>query len=117
MAPTEILAAQHYEDPSNLFSRMGITTALLTGSTKASEKKAIKEGLADGAIDFVIGTHALLTDDVEFKNPALVITDEQHRFGVVQRARLASKGRDLHVLVMSATPIRAHACDDTIRRP
>ncbi len=105
MAPTEILASQHYEDLSNLFSRMGITTALLTGSTKASEKKAIKEGLADGAIDFVIGTHALLTDDVEFKNPALVITDEQHRFGVVQRARLASKGRDLHVLVMSATPI------------
>lgn len=105
MAPTEILAAQHYADLSKLFSRMGITVALLTGSTKAAEKKAIKDGLASGTIDFVVGTHALLTDDVEFKNPALVITDEQHRFGVMQRAKLASKGQDLHVLVMSATPI------------
>ncbi len=105
MAPTEILAAQHYADLSALFSRLSITVALLTGSTKPAEKKAIKEGLAAGSIDFVIGTHALLTDDVEFKNPALVITDEQHRFGVMQRARLAEKGHDLHVLVMSATPI------------
>lgn len=105
MAPTEILAAQHYKDLSALFSRLGVSVALLTGSTKASEKKAIKEGLASGEIDFVIGTHALITDDVELKNPALVITDEQHRFGVMQRAKLASKGKNLHVLVMSATPI------------
>lgn len=105
MAPTEILASQHYTDLSELFSRLGFSVALLTGSTKAADKKAIKSGLRDGTIDFVIGTHALLTDDVEFKNPALVITDEQHRFGVMQRARLAAKGSDLHVLVMSATPI------------
>ena len=105
MAPTEILAAQHYADLSELFGRLGISSALLTGSTKTSDKKAIKAGLADGSIDFVIGTHALLTDDVEFKIPALMITDEQHRFGVMQRAKLAAKGEDLHVLVMSATPI------------
>lgn len=105
MAPTEILASQHYTDLSELFGRLGVTVALLTGSTKAADKKAIKAGIADGSIDFVIGTHALLTDDVEFNRPALVITDEQHRFGVAQRAKLAAKGQDLHVLVMSATPI------------
>lgn len=79
--------------------------ALLTGSVKASQKKMIKSGLADGSIDLVVGTHAIISDDVEFKKLGFVITDEQHRFGVKQRTALAAKGLNPHTLVMSATPI------------
>lgn len=105
MAPTEILAVQHAETLKKFFENTGIEVALLTGNTKASEKKRIREGLDNGEISMVAGTHALLTEGVEFRNPGLVITDEQHRFGVNQRGMLASKGKGVHVLVMSATPI------------
>lgn len=105
MAPTEILACQHYESFKRLLDGTPIRLALLTGSTKASEKKKIKSQLIDGEIDFIIGTHALIQNDVEFANLGLVCTDEQHRFGVEQRADLAMKGDHPHLLVMSATPI------------
>ena len=105
MAPTEILANQHFDSLSKLFNGTDIKTALLTGSTKAKEKREIKEALMNGEIDLIIGTHALIQNDVEFKNLALVITDEQHRFGVEQRASLAMKGTSPHLMVMSATPI------------
>lgn len=105
MAPTEILASQHYETISKIFQSTGIKVCLLTGSVKASAKKEIKARLMDGDIDLLIGTHAIIQNDVEFKNLALVITDEQHRFGVKQRASLAAKGQGIHTLVMSATPI------------
>ena len=105
MAPTEILAFQHFESLSKLFENTDITIALLTGSTKPREKKAIKAALMDGEIDLIIGTHALIQNDVEFKDLALVVTDEQHRFGVEQRASLAMKSTNPHLLVMSATPI------------
>lgn len=105
MAPTEILASQHYETLCGLLNGAGITTELLTGSTPKKEKRRIKESLMDGDTDLIIGTHALIQNDVEFKNPGLVITDEQHRFGVNQRANLAMKGDEVHTLVMSATPI------------
>lgn len=105
MAPTEILAAQHFESLSKLFEETKIKIALLTGSTKAKDKKNIKQALIDGDIDLIIGTHALIQNDVEFKNLALVVTDEQHRFGVEQRASLAMKGSNPHLMVMSATPI------------
>ena len=93
MAPTEILARQHYENLAPLFARFGLHCALLTGSTRARERRAILAGLADGTIDLCIGTHALLTEDVQYARLGLVITDEQHRFGVAQRAALAAKGR------------------------
>ncbi len=105
MAPTEILAEQHYQSLSQLFSQFGFSCALLTGSTPLAEKRRIKEALAAGDMDFIVGTHALLTGDVQFQNLGLVIADEQHRFGVAQRARLSEKGSDPHLLVMSATPI------------
>lgn len=105
MAPTEILATQHYESLLKILAPAGINIRLLTGSTPAKEKKEIKKALFDGEIDLIIGTHALIQNDVEFKNLALVITDEQHRFGVKQRAQLAEKGEDVHTIVMSATPI------------
>lgn len=113
MVPTEILAEQHYADLLPLMEKHGIATALLTGSTKASEKKNILSALAEGNIDFIIGTHALIEDNVVFKNPGLAITDEQHRFGVRQREKLSGKNsvdqygeKTLpHMLVMSATPI------------
>lgn len=105
MAPTEILATQHYNDLGVIFAKLGIRCELLCGSTPASKKRLIKKGLLDGSIDCVIGTHALLTGDVEFKRPGLTVTDEQHRFGVMQRAALGDKSRGGHVLVMSATPI------------
>ena len=105
MAPTEILAQQHFESLHSLMEKCGISVSLLTGSTPAAEKKKIKSTLSGGELDFVIGTHALLQNDVEFKNLGLVVTDEQHRFGVSQRSALASKGSSPHVLVMSATPI------------
>ena len=105
MAPTEILARQHYADLSVLFGELGFNVALLVGATKKSEKTKIYEGLKKGEIDFVIGTHALISDSVEFSRLGLVITDEQHRFGVRQRAALGEKSKGVHVLVMSATPI------------
>ena len=105
MAPTEILAKQHYGSLRELFDKLGIKTGLLTGGMKMSEKREIKERLASGEIDVIIGTHAVISDDVGFKNLALIIVDEQHRFGVKQRASLAKKGSSPHRLVMSATPI------------
>ena len=105
MAPTEILARQHYEDLDRMFAPFGIKTALLSGSLSAKEKKEIREKLKNGAIDFVVGTHALISESTSFYNLALVITDEQHRFGVKQKSALESKGPSPHVLVMSATPI------------
>ena len=109
MAPTEILANQHYNDLKPLLERLGISCALLTGSVTAANKRKIHAAMqaTDKAerIDVVIGTQALLSDGAEFINPGLVITDEQHRFGVNQRAALSEKNKHTHVLVMSATPI------------
>lgn len=108
MAPTEVLAAQHYANIIKLTQQLGLPfrAELLTGSVKASEKRRIKEAIADARCDLVIGTHALLQEDVSFASLALVITDEQHRFGVGQRMTLMQKDeRTPHVLVMSATPI------------
>ena len=105
MAPTEILAEQHYQSLSKLFAPLGLRTALLTGSMKEREKKAVREALAAGEVDLAVGTHALLSDTTEFNDLGLVITDEQHRFGVGQRSKLSQKGRAPHLLVMSATPI------------
>ncbi len=105
MAPTEILSMQHFRDFSTLFSKLGIECAYLTGSTPAKEKRLTLERLKSGELKLVIGTHALISGGVEFNNLGLVITDEQHRFGVMQRASLQSKGASPHVLVMSATPI------------
>ena len=106
MAPTEILATQHYATVSEMLKEMGITVALLTGSTKKKEREEIHRGLQDGSLQILIGTHALLEDVVTFKNIGLVIIDEQHRFGVAQRAKLWNKNIiPPHVLVMTATPI------------
>ncbi len=105
MAPTAILCEQHYRSFIKFFRGTGIKTALLLGSTPQREKKLIYEQLASGEIDFIVGTHALLNDKLQFRNLGLVITDEQHRFGVEQRAGLISKGKSPHLLVMSATPI------------
>lgn len=105
MAPTEILARQHYSELSALFENMGISCALLIGATTAAQKRKIKTELADGRLMVVIGTHALLSDGVEFASPGLVVTDEQHRFGARQRAKLSEKNAHAHLLVMSATPI------------
>ena len=105
MAPTEILAEQHYQSLSRLLSPMGIQVGLLTGSMKEKDKKAVRTQLSDGSIQLAIGTHALLSDATTFRDLDLVIADEQHRFGVAQRSKLAAKGADPHLLVMSATPI------------
>ncbi|MBR5512670.1 MAG: ATP-dependent DNA helicase RecG [Ruminococcus sp.] len=105
MAPTEILAAQHYRTFSSFLDPLGIKVALLTGSTPAKQKAEIREKLLSGEIDLVAGTHAIIQKDVEYKSLGLVITDEQHRFGVSQRAALAEKGDSPHRLIMSATPI------------
>jgi ATP-dependent DNA helicase RecG len=106
MAPTEILAEQHFATMCNFLSPLGVRIDLLTGSMTASAKRAAIGRLALGETDLIIGTHALLTDNVEFSNLALVITDEQHRFGVEQRSALSEKAHTRpHVLVMSATPI------------
>ena len=104
MVPTEVLAEQHFKSLSKLFGDR-INIALLTGSVKAAEKKKIKSALAEGKTDLVVGTHAIISDDVQFKKLGFVITDEQHRFGVNQRTALAKKGLNPHTLVMSATPI------------
>ncbi len=105
MAPTEILAEQHFATMQKFFQGTGMQVSLLTGSTGAKEKADRKAALRSGATDLVVGTHALLTEDVDFARLGLVITDEQHRFGVNQRGSLAGKGEGAHVLVMSATPI------------
>lgn len=109
MAPTEILARQHYADLSALFSKLGIRCELLCGATGAAEKRRIYKQLAsadaDERIQVVIGTHALISEGVEFASAGVIITDEQHRFGVAQRARLSEKSGEAHMLVMSATPI------------
>ena len=105
MAPTEILAEQHYASLGKLFAPLGIRTVLLTGSMSVKEKRLAREAIADGQADLAIGTHALLSETTQFANLGLVIADEQHRFGVAQRARLSAKGLAPHVLVMSATPI------------
>lgn len=105
MAPTEILSIQHYKTLLKLTEKTGIKCALLTSSVKKKEKEQIKAALKNGEIDVVVGTHSLITGDVEFNKLGLVVTDEQHRFGVNQRGSLASKGDNPHTLVMSATPI------------
>ncbi len=105
MAPTEVLAYQHYESIKNILAGTNIRVDILSGSMKKKEKDEVVEKLKDGKIDFIIGTHALLSDNVVFKNLGLVITDEQHRFGVNQRASLKNKGLLPDVLYMSATPI------------
>ena len=105
MAPTEILAEQHYNSLEKLFTPLGIRVGLLTGSQSLKQKRETREALAAGKIQVVVGTHALLTDATVFADLGLVIADEQHRFGVAQRSRLAAKGNDPHLLVMSATPI------------
>jgi len=105
MAPTEILAEQHFRGLSPLLSRMGISCALLTGAMPAKARRGLLEKLQNGEIQVAIGTHALIRPDVAYKNLGLVVTDEQHRFGVNQRAALSAKGERPHLLVMSATPI------------
>ena len=105
MAPTEILSHQHYENIINLFKDYDINVKEISGSTSKKEKELIKEELKNGNIDIIIGTHALIEDDIEFKNLGLVITDEQHRFGVNQRSNLRNKGNMPDVLYLSATPI------------
>lgn len=105
MAPTEILATQHYNNLKTFLKDSSINVELLTGSTPKKEKLRIYEGLKDGSISMIVGTHALIQDEVEYNNLGLVITDEQHRFGVHQRANLQNKGVKPDVLYMSATPI------------
>lgn len=105
MAPTEILAQQHYASLSKMLASSGIAVGLLTGAVTPARKRALLKDLKSGAIQLVIGTHALLGENVEFAKLGLVITDEQHRFGVAQRSTLAEKGERPHMLVMSATPI------------
>lgn len=107
MAPTEVLAQQHFSNISKYLSTTNVRCALLTGSTKSRERKEIAEGLEDGSIGLIVGTHTLIEDSVQFKNLGLAVIDEQHRFGVDQRAKLWSKNAEgaPHVLVMTATPI------------
>ena len=108
MAPTEVLAQQHYKNIQKFLSPTGVKSALLTGSSRTKERREIHQGLEDGSISIIVGTHALLEDVVVFRNLGLAIIDEQHRFGVEQRARLwkkSSVGAPPHVLVMTATPI------------
>ena len=105
MAPTEILAHQHYESFKKQLNKVHISCALLVGKQKAAERKQILEAIKDGKINVVIGTHALIQKDVEFKNLGFVVVDEQHRFGVVQRGILLQKGLHPHLLAMTATPI------------
>ncbi|MBF1299742.1 MAG: ATP-dependent DNA helicase RecG [Parvimonas sp.] len=105
MAPTEILARQHYESSTKLFSKYNIKVELLVGSLKESEKKAIREKIENGEVDIIIGTHAVFQEKVVYKNLGFVITDEQHRFGVKQRLLLSKKSNNPDILVMSATPI------------
>ncbi|EYE89289.1 ATP-dependent DNA helicase RecG [Fervidicella metallireducens AeB] len=105
MAPTEILAEQHFNTLRKLFGDWNVNIELITGSTPQKQKRQILERLAEGDINIIIGTHALIQENVDFNRLALVVTDEQHRFGVRQRAELVNKGHNPHVLVMTATPI------------
>ncbi len=106
MAPTEILATQHFETIANLLKEMHLSVALLTGSTKQKERKEIHKQLEEGTLNIIIGTHALLEDTVKFHNLGLVVIDEQHRFGVAQRSKLWGKNTQVpHIMVMTATPI------------
>ena len=105
MAPTEILAEQHYKGLAPLLEGLGIPCALLTGAARAKERRAVLEGLESGRLQAVIGTHALISPDVTYRDLGLVVTDEQHRFGVGQRSALSAKGERPHLLVMSANPI------------
>lgn len=105
MAPTEILAEQHYRNATKLFAGTEYRIELLTGSMKAAAKRRVRDGLELGDVDLVIGTHALIQDAVKFKDLALAVIDEQHRFGVLQRAHLKKAGKDPDILVMTATPI------------
>ena len=105
MAPTEILAEQHAQSLSGLFAPLGLEITLLTGSLTAAQKRLRKQEIAGGAAQIIIGTHALFSQDVAFRDLSLVVCDEQHRFGVAQRAALSQKGQSPHLLVMSATPI------------
>lgn len=106
MAPTSVLAYQHYEEAKELFEPLGITVEYLSGNLKAKDKKERKEKIKSGEIDVIIGTHAVITDDVSYKDLTMVVVDEEHRFGVEQREALAEKGNEgLHKLSMTATPI------------
>jgi len=105
MVPTEILAEQHYQSTAPLFAKLGIKAGLLTGGMKKKEKEAVNAALEQGSLDLVIGTHAILEDNTAFSRLGLVVTDEQHRFGVRQRAKLSIKGENPDLLVMTATPI------------
>lgn len=105
MAPTEILAKQQYEDSVKLLKNFNVRIEILCGSTGKKDKAIIKEKLKNGNIDIIIGTHALIEDDVEFKNLGIIVTDEQHRFGVMQRSKLENKSKNADILVMTATPI------------
>ena len=105
MAPTEILARQHYENFSELLTPIGVKVRLLVGSMTAKQKREVLSELKSGEVDILVGTHSLISDDVVFSDLGIVITDEQHRFGVRQRATLLAKGASPHLLVMSATPI------------
>ena len=105
MAPTEVLSEQHFRSLSALLEPAGLRVGLLTGSLPSGEKKRVRQALADGELDLIIGTHALLSRGVDFARLGLMVADEQHRFGVAQRAALSAKGHAPHVLVMSATPI------------
>ena len=105
MAPTEILATQHFESLCDMFGKFNIKTVILTGSMTAKQKREAYELIKNGEVDIIVGTHAVIQKEVEFKNLALVITDEQHRFGVKQRSALAEKGQHPHILIMTATPI------------
>lgn len=105
IAPTEILATQHYNEFNNILKNFNLNISLLCGSTTKKNKEEIKNKLKDGEIDIIVGTHAIIEDDVEFKNLGMIITDEQHRFGVLQRQKLYNKSNNADVLVMTATPI------------
>ncbi len=105
MAPTEVLARQHLSEAKRILEPLGIRVALLTGNVKGRERKAVLQGLEDGSVQLIIGTHALISEPVKYHRLGLVITDEQHRFGVRQRMALAEKGEAPNVLVMTATPI------------
>jgi len=105
MAPTELLARQHAENAARLLEPLGLRIAYLTGNIKAAGRKDLLQHLASGEIDIAVGTHALFSKDVSYKNLRLVVVDEQHRFGVTQRSLIMAKGNNPHLLMMSATPI------------
>ena len=105
MAPTEILAFQHFEEVTKVLKNFNLRIAILSGSLTIKEKRLVKEDLRRGKIDILIGTHAIIEDNVEFSNLGMVVTDEQHRFGVMQRSKLFNKGNNIDILVMTATPI------------